>query len=283
MSQFPINTKQGVYEAINYLASGPSGLGQFFAGFSSFAPAYLTGNFRVPFTQAAPANLFVAPITCSKAEQIAPNAFKYTFSSAQSTPPFANGQPIIGAGWTNDFFNGSWAPVGVASCTTTYVIVKTGNNYTGITTDTGGGTIGFSVNGVLSSTDCNARVVVNSGTDRVFISAQLVDLITHTGSGDLTYKVQVNRYIGELNNDPVNPDYLFTLDATISERTYSRTGLSGTSTLPEIETVFSTIIDTPAPGFYWYILEVEFDTTGSLEVSQAEFDLRSLSAQVVKQ
>lgn len=282
MSQFPINTKQGVYEAINYLASGPSGLGQDFAGFSSYQPAYLTGNFRLPFSQSTPAKLYVAPISCSTAEQIDPNTFKYTFSSAQATPPFQQGQPIIGDGWSNDFFNGSWAPIGVADCTTTYVIVRTSNSYTGITTDTGG-TVYFSVTGKLESTDCNARVVVNSGTDRVFISAQLVDTISYSGSGDLTYRVQVNRYIGFLNNDPTNPDYLFNLDATVAERTYSRPGLSGTGTLTEIETVFSTVIDTPAPGYYWYILEVEFDTTDTLEITQAEFGLRSLSSQVVKQ
>jgi hypothetical protein len=39
MAQFPINTTQGIYEAVNYLASGPSGLGQDFAGFSSYQPA----------------------------------------------------------------------------------------------------------------------------------------------------------------------------------------------------------------------------------------------------
>ena len=50
MAQFPINTPQGLYEAVNYLASGPQGLGQNFAGFSSFEPAYLTGNYRFPFT-----------------------------------------------------------------------------------------------------------------------------------------------------------------------------------------------------------------------------------------
>mgnify|MGYP003347452436 CR=1 FL=1 len=37
MSHYPIVTPQGVYEAVNYLASGPSGLGQSFQGFSSYA------------------------------------------------------------------------------------------------------------------------------------------------------------------------------------------------------------------------------------------------------
>ena len=283
MSQFPINTKQGLYEAVNYLASGPSGLGQDFAGFSSFQPAYLTGNFRLPFTQSTPSTLYIAPIACSKAEPLDDYTFKYTFSSTQSTPPFSNGQPLIGAAWTDSFYNGSWAPIGVATCTTTYVIVRSSSAYPGQPADLAGGFVELSANGVLDSTDCNARVIVNSGTDRVFISAQLVDTISYTGSGDLTYKVQINRYVGFLNNDPTNADYLFIFDATVAERSYTRSGLSGTGTLAEIETVFSTAIDTPVPGFYWYILEVEFDTTGSLEITQAEFGLRSLSSQVVKQ
>lgn len=283
MAQYPINTPDALYEAVNYLASGPAGLGQNFAGFSSYAPAYLTGNYRVPFTQSTPADLFIAPIACSKAEPLDNYTFKYTFSSPQATPPFANGQPLIGAGWSDSFYNGSWAPIGVASCTTTYVIVRSSGAYPGQPSDLGGGTVYLSANGVLDSTDCNARVTVNSGSDRVFISAQLVDTISYQGSGDLTIRVQVNRYTGFLNNDPANPDYLFLPDGTIAERVYTRTGLSGPGTIDELESVFSTIIDTPVPGFYWYILEVKFESTDTLEVTQAAFGLRSLSAQVVKQ
>ena len=60
MSQYPINTPAGLYGAINYVASGPGGLGQNFQGFSDYNTAYLTGNFRTPFTQANTANIFVA-------------------------------------------------------------------------------------------------------------------------------------------------------------------------------------------------------------------------------
>ena len=57
MSQYPINTPQGLYEAVNYLASGPSGLGQAFQGFSDYNTAYLTGNYRLPFTVLTTTNL----------------------------------------------------------------------------------------------------------------------------------------------------------------------------------------------------------------------------------
>jgi hypothetical protein len=52
MAQFPVdyNSKdsEGVVEAVNYLLSGPSGLGQNFAGTNQFTQGWLTGNSRSP-------------------------------------------------------------------------------------------------------------------------------------------------------------------------------------------------------------------------------------------
>jgi hypothetical protein len=284
MSQYPVNSPEGLYEAVNYLASGPSGLGQNFQGFSSYTTAYLTGNYRLPFTNPSYAELYVAPINLSNAELLDPYTWKFTFATPQSVPPFALGMGIFVAGVDPSDYDGSYTPIGVIQCTTTYVIARTQNPYTA-PPYVSGGTVSYSASNTLNSTDCNARVIVYGGTDRVFISAQLTDEISYVNAtgDDLTYRVQVNRYIGFLNNDPVNPDYLFLLDATVSEKVYNFTGISGSGTLTPVETIFSTVIDQPKPGYYWYILEVEFDTTGSIEVSEAKFGLRSLSAQVVKQ
>ena len=51
MAQFPVTTgdPQGVIDGVNYLLSGPSGLGQNFAGRSFSDQAWLTGNSRPPF------------------------------------------------------------------------------------------------------------------------------------------------------------------------------------------------------------------------------------------
>ena len=51
MAQFPVTTgdPQGVIDGVNYLLSGPSGLGQNFAGRSFSDQAWLTGNGRPPF------------------------------------------------------------------------------------------------------------------------------------------------------------------------------------------------------------------------------------------
>lgn len=51
MAKFPVelSDSQAIVDGLNYVLSGPSGLGQNFAGFSAFEPATLTGNFRSPF------------------------------------------------------------------------------------------------------------------------------------------------------------------------------------------------------------------------------------------
>jgi hypothetical protein len=281
MSSFPVADGDAVQDAVNYLLSGPSGLGQFFAGYSSYQPKYLTGNYRIPFTQDTLTRLYVAPIACSSAVQLDDRTFQYNFSSAQATPPFNNGNNISGSGWTNGFYDGNQGVIGVVKCTTTYVIFRTNGFYPGIGDDLTGGNVYLDNVDVLTSTDCDVRVVVSGGTDRIFISGQLDELLGNTGSGDLTATIQINRYIGQLNTDPINPDYFFNFDATVAEKVYEYTGLTTGTQL--IETVFSTLIDQPAPGFYRYILEVTFAPTGSLIVETDVLKLRSLSAQVVKQ
>ena len=95
----------------------------------------------------------------------------------------------------------------------------------------------------------------------------------------------MNRYVGFLDkSDPGNPIYRFNLEGTVSQKVYQRSGLTGTGTLDEIETIFSTLVDNPAPGYYWYILEVGYaSANGTVEVTQSTLGVRSISTQVVKQ
>lgn len=288
MSKFPVesNDESGIRDAVNYLLSGPGGLGQNFQGFSAYTTGYITGNFRVPYNQSTPALLYVAPISCSSAVQIDDRTFQYNFTSTQPSPPFALGNNTYGSGWANSFYNGGSGAIGVIKCTTDYVIIRTNGFYPGIGDDFGGGFIEFNGMFQLNSTDCNARVTVTGGTDRVFISGQLCNIMSYTDNGgtpgDLTYYAEINRYVGEPNNDPINPDFVFGFDGTVASKQYTFTGLS-TGTLPEVETIFTAIVDSPPVGYYWYILEVYFDVTGDLVVTTAETNLRNLSAQVVKQ
>jgi hypothetical protein len=362
MSQFPVETGDiaSIADGVNYLLSGPGGLGQDFAGFSAYTAAFLTGNFRIPFTYPSvsrvvsgvdaeftivvtpnysgidigytavgadigvgavvtaldydPARGYVVtldlantddidsatvvfyppasiikpinidpPIACSSAVQLDDRTFQYNFATTQPSPPFANGNNLRGSGWANSFYNGNQGVIGTIKCTTDYVIFRTAGFYPGIGDDLAGGDVYVDNMGVAMSTDCNARVTTLGGTDRVFISAQLDNIISYNGSGDLSYRVQLNRYIGTPNFDPINPDYVFTLTATIAEKTYNFTGLTGPGVLPQVDTIFSTVVDSPGPGYYWYIVEVQFDTPNTIIVDSAEFSLRSISAQVVKQ
>ncbi|CAB4166472.1 hypothetical protein UFOVP849_36 [uncultured Caudovirales phage] len=288
MAKFPveIQDQEGIVDAVNYLMSGPAGLGQNFAGFSSFAQAWLTGNFRVPYTQPTVANLFVAPIALSTSEQLDGRTFKYTFASTQPSAPFALGNGVTVQGVANDWFDGSYIAIGVVQCTTDFVIVRSSGSFD-IEPPSTGGEIFLTTGIEFISTDANARVTVTGGQDRVFISGQLDNAISYniaSGPATLKYTVAVNRYVAFLNDDPTNPEFRFNLDKTVSQKVYNFSGLSGTGTVPLQDTVFATVLDEPDPDYYWYILEVSFEfTSGTGEVTDSELGLRSLSAQVVKQ
>lgn len=289
MAKFPveISDTEGIIDGLNYVLSGPSGLGQNFAGFSSYEPAYLTGNFRTPFSQPTLRNLYVAAIGITDCYFVDDRTFIVNFSSTRPSAPFNPGDQIKLTGVSGDsYWDGRYSTIGILSCTTTSCYIRVSSPTTGIATGTGG-TIELNIVDLDNSTDCNARVTVTGGTDRVFISGQVDQTVNYevlSGPADMNVYIAVNRYIGFLNDDPVNPDYLFNLDGTVAEKQYSFTGLSGTGTLPLIETVFSTLLDQPKPGYYWYILELRYESpSGTVVPTSVGLGLRSLSSQVVKQ
>lgn len=304
MSKFPIESQdsEGIRDAVNYLLSGPGGLGQDVAGFKSFTNAYLTGNFRPPFTSDTVSNLYVSAINLSNAEQIDDRTIKYTFASTQLAPPFALGNGLRVTGVVPSTYNSQdlqdagypIGNIGVIECTTTYVIVRTRNVITTpLGTYVSGGSISYrstenTDDSGYNSTDCNARVTVQGGTEQVLLSSQLTQTISYeviTGPVDLSVYVSLRRYAGFPNNDPVNPDFLFNAQGNVMRKIYTYPGLTGTGTLSELETIFSTVVDNPGPGYYWYILEVlfEYPLGGTeIQVTTDELGLRSLTAQVVK-
>ena len=294
---YPVTgTNAGLVEGLNYVLSGPGGLGQNFAGFSDYNSAYLTGNQRNPFSQTTGANLYVPPISISNAQQIDARTIKYTFTTAQSSPPFSLGNGLTVTGITPSTYNSSSLrnagtsinQIGVIDCTTTYVTVRT---VADITTALGsyvsGGSISFSSMDFYCSTDCDVRVTVLGRQERVFISAQLEQLISYTvttAPADVTIYVEISRYRAFKNYDPTNPDFVFDDQTTISSKAYKYTGVTGSGTYP-LETIFTSVIDNPTPGLYRYIVEVYFQTFGSttdIQVTADKLKLRSITAQVVK-
>ena len=293
MAKFPVESSdsEGIVDGLNYLLSGPGGLGQNFSGFSSYTPAYLTGNYRIPFSQPDIANLYVAPIDLGTNEMLDGRTWKFTFLVPQISPPFSPGNGIRVINSTSDY-NGSYTPIGVVECTTTYVIARTSETYP-IVPPVSGGKVLYKVTDptnvpFYNSTDCDSRVTTTGATDRVFISSQLDNLINYEVLSILpaTMKVfvAINRYVASLNSDPTNPDYLFDIEKTIALKTYTFSGLTGTGTLPIIETVFATVLDQPPPAYYRYILEVSFNSiVENVVATSSLFGLRSISSQVVKQ
>ena len=293
MAKFPVELSdvEGIVDGVNYLLSGPSGLGQNFSGFTTYEVGYLTGNYRAPFSQPTKRLLNVSPIDLASSEFIDGRTIKFTFLTPQSTIPFSLGDNVTVSGVSNDWYDYRWTPIGVIECTTTYCLVRTGSQYEPpFQSIGGGGTISLSCNNILNSTDCNSRVTVTGVTDKVFISGQLEHIFEYSGTGDLQVKIQVNRYRAFINNDPVNPDYFFEYDGTVAQKTYNYS-VSGTGYTTQTDTIFSTLLDeatsrnqnplTPWPAYYWYIMEIEASSE-TVEMVSAEFGLRSLSVQVVK-
>jgi len=299
MSQFPVETGDlaSIAEGVNYLLSGPGGLGQNFQGFSTYATGYLTGNFRPPFTSTdTDTRLYVAPIALGTSEMLDGRTWKYTFASTQPTVPFVPGQGITVENVADSYYDGSYTTIGVVQCTVDYVIARTEGTFAIVAPSSGGDVYYYNTlasDGDSSiSTDANGKVTINGATDRVFLNGQLNAVISYIDAAatNFKYTVRINRYKGFINNDPINPEYRFNLDATVAERVYDFV-LTGTASLDNIETIFTAIIDEPDPGYYWYILEVlynnmDWDGTGALpafQIDQATFVQRGLSAQVVKQ
>jgi hypothetical protein len=294
-AKYPVDAgdDEGILDAVNYLLSGPAGLGQNFAGFSSFTPAYLTANFRIPFSQSSIAQLYVPAITIDTIEMLDDRTVKIDYTTAGlTTPPFALGNGLTVDSVTDPAYdnmcNDDGIQIGVVECTTTYVIIRLQVAYPLLAPSTGGTVEYFSTGNFFNSTDCDSRVTVTGGSDRVFLSGQLDNSISYevfSAPAVLTYTVAIRRYTGFVNEDPTNPDFLFRAPIVVAEKVYEFPGLTGTGTLPLQETVFATFIDEPDPGFYRYILEVKFRNNlgGTMQVTSDELKLRSIAAQVVKQ
>lgn len=303
----------GIIEGLNYALSGPAGLGQSLQSFSGYTdpwakntagdrdpklPVYLTGNFRIPFTQATVAQLYVPDIAIGGAEQLDDRTIKYTFAVPQIAPPFSLGNGLTISGITPSTYNNSSLrdagssinPIGVIECTTTYVIVRTVAALTSsLGTYVAGGTVGYSSTDTGEiSTDCNALIATTAASDQVVVSGQLDQIITYTcidPTVSFQVTVSIDRFVGTTNNDPTNPDFIFDQQfPPVIAKTYTFTGLVGTGTLPMIETVFAPVIDLPGQGLFRYFLQIRYDLidAGRLQVVTDELSLRSLTALLLK-
>lgn len=296
MAQFPVTDNRGIIDGLNYVMSGPGGLGQNFAGFSSSLNADATGSFRPPYTidnfgTLPNIGIYVAPIALSTSEMLDNRTLKFTYATPLTQPAFVVGQGFgleVNGVSVSDYdtyvFDYGYQ-IGVIESTTTHVLIRLNSELPVLANGTGG-TIEMNNMDLALSTDCNAKVTVTGEQDRVILSAQLNNTIYLDPAnfpGSFYYTVELNRYKAFPTNDPINPDFRFEGDGNVATKTtLLSTPVSGSS-LDTIESLFINIIDQPGQGYYWYILEVYYvDNSGGQIVTNSVLGLRSFSAQVLK-
>jgi hypothetical protein len=293
MAQFPVTDQQGIIDGLNYALSGPVSSGANFVGISAWLPSSVTGNFRIPFSSPdtggignPSAFITVDLVALSTAEMLDGRTFKFTFAAPAATPPFVNGQPLQVTGVVDPWYNDTYQKIGVVECTTTYVITRADDTYPIEAPSTGGYALVDNMNTLLS-TELNGKVTVTGGTDRVLVSTQITNSIymQPLTAGTFYYTVQLNRYYSLPADNAGNATVRWNFDQTIMEKVYTldTATLTPGQPFPEVETIFASVIDSPPIGYYWYILEIEFDTlAGAAEVAAAQLTQRSFTAQVVK-
>lgn len=286
MAQYPIEISDNaaIAEGLNYVLSGPAGLGQNFAGFSASGTesAYLRGTTRQPFTVpiVPPATSDTGPqiynfIPISGATGCLQNGtptgsstrfFKLTFTTPQTTAPYSYGDQVDVQGVNPSFYNDTGYLVW--SCSTTEIICYTSGSYVW-PAYVSGGEVGSNWLNYALSTDANARVTVTGASDRVFVSAQCnmrrfyYSFLQAYDYTTVTIRVRISRYKGYVDTSPGATDYLFANPVTVSEQFLTVQGAAGAVPSTFVETkdwIFTTVVDQPDPGYYWYILEFYFDT-----------------------
>lgn len=277
MAQYPIESgdQAAISEGLNYLLSGPAGLGQNFQGFSAYLPAYIRPSTRQPFmlpidTTLVPTWAFAWTITNITLVGSNPTQYlqiDFTPTTALTDPPFEYGDRVFVTGVNPTFYNDRYR---VLSCTTSSMIVFPTKDYTW-PPYVSGGTVGRDWYDVATSTDCNARVTVLGPTDQVFVTAQIILDIDYTLSEASRFEilVQINRLTGFPTNVAGDNDYVFSNSSTVTERRYAYAPVTAVpGTISDLETVFTTALDGPNLdfGYYWYILDVTFVRTG-LQIS----------------
>jgi hypothetical protein len=292
MAQYPVEVgdSEAIAEGLNYLLSGPSGLGQNFEGFSAYEPVYIRPSGRQPWslpldTTLDPSVYLALPITNIVIDGGNPSSFlTVTFTAAYTDPPFQFGDKLDILGVVETGTDETLNATGfvVYSCTASTVTVGYNGEFLPFVWNTyvSGGTIGrnYLDGTAMAVTECNARVTVAGATDQVFVSAQVdlaweYDCVTAT---DYEVVIAITRLRGFPTGTPGSNDYLFADTVVVSEKPFARSVAPGTGT-QSLEAVFTTVLDGPNLnfGYYWYILTVEFVMPGGItvEVGSEKFTL----------
>jgi hypothetical protein len=301
MAQYPIQKtdSQGIYDALNYLLSGPAGLGQSVNGVSSLDQVYLrsTPVLRPPYTvpQDTTLNtLLYLSWTITDIQIVGTNPtstirVSWTSPTAQQAAPFQFGDLLTVTGATPQDYNLTWTVLSSTLLTATTGTVDLFETYTQAWPDyVSGGLIGRDWTNKPIGTDCFAAVTVNGATEQPFISAQISSGWDYTqlgGATDSWYDMvyAITRYVGQPSNQPNTINgYFYNFQTVISRQTFNYqangTNISnlnpltaGVQPLQNI-VIFSNIFDgpnLPAPNLYLYELQVGFITKPNTVISGA--------------
>lgn len=273
---YPIDDPASVQEAVNDLLSGPSGLGQNFQGFSAYEPAFIRPTFSEPFTLPITTTLnpaWYVDIPISNITDLNPQQIEVTFTSAQPTAPFQFGDTLFLQNVTPDFFDGFYT---VFSSTTTTLVLSSFTAYTWPAYVSGGNVIRDRTNRAVSA-DNNARITVLGPTDTAFVSSQIrldVDYVT-TGAADFRVRNTIERWRGY----PVegSTDYTFAFDDIVSQQ-QEDFSVSTSGSVP-VEAIFTTVLDDPTFGYYWYFNNIYWLNLGGLlpSVTYGEYTVQGVS------
>jgi hypothetical protein len=297
MATYPIGggDEQGLLEAVNYVASGPSGLGQYNVGFNKSTNAWITGNFRLPYSNTTFTRTYVAPIALSTSEWLDDLTWKYTFTTPQAVAPFTIGNNITVSGVTPSDYDGTFSRVGVVECTTTYVIARASGPYPNPGTTGTGGTVSLEViyfdfpttgDYITISTDCNGILSVVGPEDYVNLSAFITrqnalgisgKVVEPGSNGNFGFAVQLNRYKAFNSGTAANPQYFYEFDTTVAEQTQQLflTGGLGQILTLSIDATSGTKVDTTPAGYFATIEAFQMTTTGTGENQAFNIDLPS--------
>ena len=281
MAVYPINSgdEQNLLDAVNYVASGPSGLGQPNVGFNKSTIGYVTGNFRLPYNQDQLCLIYRAPIALGNSYWLDDYTWKHEFASTQAIVPFALGNNITVSGVTPADYDGTYSRVGVVEVTEDYVIARAASPYPNPGVVGTGGEVSLEVayfdfpatdDSVTLSTDCNGIISVVGPEDYVNLSAQISGfvqgLVIEPGSnGEFGFSTQLNRYKAFNSGTAANPQYFYEFDTTVAEQsqTLFLSGGQGQILTLSIDASSGTKVDTTPDGYYAVIEAFQMTTTGT--------------------
>lgn len=302
MAVYPIEIgdNQGIADVVNYVASGPSGLGQYNVGFNKSTQGYVTGNYRVPYNSDSIVLMYRDPIPLSTSEWLDDYTWKYTFATPTPVPFFSIGNNITITGVTPSDYDGTFGRIGVVFCDENYVIARSPTPYPNPGVVGTGGTVSLAAvaydfpgvldDPILISTDCNGILSVVGPEDFVNLSA-MVNCENNLGIaidvfepginfGVMEVSTQLNRYKAFNSGTASNPEYFYEFDATVAEQRKSvplGNGIGYVISL-SIDASSGTKVDTTPSGFYTTLAPFQISTTGSGVNLYLNIDLPSSAA-----